>query len=210
MKPIRYRVLLVGQMSAKDKAEVTAKAAAMNSGPEAELASFRQTLPGLFVNENWQYEELDQRGRAAVLKYKGIEVALYFKRQVGEVEPLPTDPVPEGVLKDPIDAWVRLDLTGQSARQTAGRVGKQKKSVEEALTLAQQELLVKQALIDRLETDVFQLSKEVEKLMLDVARLKSQAKNQDVIGKKPSAPEGLKMPRPVRVPAPPARVRRRR
>src|ERR1035437_978991 len=103
MKPIRYRVLLVEQLSQADKLIISAKVSMMYSGPEAEMYSFRRTCKQhdeeksiKFVNENWQYEVLDRMGRVVALKYKGVEVALFVKRQLTEVEPVFDDPIQIG------------------------------------------------------------------------------------------------------------------
>lgn len=200
MKPIKYRVLLADQMSKSDRTEVAALVTTLYTGPEAKEKSCRLIAPGEWVNQNWQYEILDMRGRVGVLKYKGVEAAVFFQRQIGEVEPLPCDPVPEGVIKDPADAWVRLDLLGLSARQSGGRVGKQKKSAEEMLLLVQKELTVKQQLLDAIETENFHFKQDLEKRNEEIAKLKAELKAA-------KTPEGLGLPKPVRIPVPNAKAR---
>ena len=161
MKPIRYRVLLAEQLSQADKLMISAKVSMMYSGPEAEMHSFRRTCKQhdeeksiKFVNENWQYEVLDRMGRVVALKYKGVEVALFVKRQLTEAEPVFDDPIPEGIITDPQDAWLRLDVLGLSASKVSSLIGRQKKSLEEELHLAQQELAVKDKLLVAYEEEI--------------------------------------------------------
>jgi hypothetical protein len=160
MRPIRYRILLAAQLSQADKLTATAKVATLNTGPEAFKHSFQQ-IPGTprWIFENWQFESKDLKGDIWALKFKGAEVCMFYKRQITEVEPLPCDPIPEGVIRDPGDAWVRVDLMGLSARQVSTKVGKEMRSVSEQLALAEKEITAKQAVIDTLETQIFQNDK---------------------------------------------------
>ena len=164
MKPIKYRVLVAEQLSKADKVEVASKVAAIYTGPEACESSFHRKNPTQWVNEHWQYEILDRVGRVSVLKYRGAEVALFFKRQIQEFEPLPIDPIPEGIIKDPNDAWQRYDLFGLSARQVSARVGKANRNLEEELRLAEDSIKATQTLNDKLETENFRLQTEMNKL----------------------------------------------
>ena len=191
MKPIRYRVLLADQMSKADKIAVAAKVSTLYTGPEAKACSYRQIAPGQFENENWQYEIKDYRGQVGVLMYKGVEAAVFYKRQVTEVEPLPVDPVPEGVIRDPDDAWVRLDLLGLSARRAGGRLGKQKRAGDEALTLAEKELAVKEQLLGTIETENFNLRKDLEKKAAEIAKLRAELKSWKGVGGIPTSAIGI-------------------
>jgi hypothetical protein len=176
MKPIRYKVLLIDQLSKEDKLTIAAKVTTIFTGPEALANGYKQIAPGKFINEGWQVEIRDNMGHVVVMKYKGVEAALFYKRQTGEVEPLPVDPAPEGVITDPADAWVRLDLLGLSAREAGGRVGKQKKKSDENLLLAEQNLVLKEQLVGLLETEIFNLKKDLEKKNEEIAKLKKAAK----------------------------------
>jgi len=137
--------------------------ATLYTGPEAISHSFTRVEAGKWVHANWQFQYLDLLGRAAVLKFKGAEVALFFKRQIAEVEPLPSDPIPEGVIEDPADIWMRIDLLGMSAKQVTSKVGKDKRDLEQQLVLANQEIAAKQKLLDLQETEIFNLKKLSEK-----------------------------------------------
>jgi len=202
MKPIRYRVLLAEQLSAADKLTVAAKVSTMYSGPEAKSNSYQKAPDHSLVNDNWQFEVLDRLGRVVTIKYRGAEVATFIKRQVTEVELLPGDPIPEGVIKDPLDVWVRVDLLGVSARQIGSRVGKQKKSIEEELRLSQRHVEIQAALLQGLETDIFNLKKDFEKKDAQIAKLKAAAKAKPSLGEreKSSAPDNFALPKPVPVP----------
>lgn len=200
MRPIKYRVLLVDQMSKADKIAVAAKVSTLYTGPEAKSSSYRQIAPGQFENENWQYEIKDYQGQVGVLKFKGVEAAVFYKRQVTEIEPLPVDPVPEGVIRDPDDAWVRLDLLGLSARRTGVRLGKQKRAGDEALILAEKELAVKEQLLGTIETENFNLRKDLEKKTAEIAKLKAELKSWKTMGGLPATA--------IRIPPPNTKARR--
>lgn len=66
----------------------------------------------------WSYESVDLHGRIGLLKYKGIEIALFIKRQLSPHRISTETPVSERRLNNPDDAWMRLDLSGLSARQS--------------------------------------------------------------------------------------------
>jgi hypothetical protein len=67
---------------------------------------------------SWSYEKIDLHGRVGILKYKGIEIALFIKRQLSPHRISTETPVSERKLNNPDDAWLRLDLSGLSARQS--------------------------------------------------------------------------------------------
>src|SRR5580658_5794928 len=110
-EPIRFTVLTSSQMT-KDRLEmVTSALKTITSGSEA------MTLP---MKSGWSCTQLDREslGRCYVVAYLGIEVALFFKRQLTEIIPEPGEKTPEGVLQDPKEAWQRLDLLGRSAEKS--------------------------------------------------------------------------------------------
>jgi hypothetical protein len=67
---------------------------------------------------SWSYCEIDLHGRVGILKYKGIEIALFIKRQLSPHRISTETPVSERKLNNSDDAWMRLDLSGLSARQS--------------------------------------------------------------------------------------------
>ena len=132
MKPIEYPILLAGTLSARDRAQLTADAAFLLTGEQAQQLASNENL--------WQYFVLDERGNIGVLKYRGVDVFVFFKRQVTRVRPAPVDPVPEAILDDPEDAWVRLELLGPSSRQVNARLRSRQQVNEEELQLLRTEV----------------------------------------------------------------------
>lgn len=66
----------------------------------------------------WSYCDIDLHGRVGILKYHGIEIALFIKRQLSPHRIGPETPVSELKLNTADDAWMKLDLSGLSARQS--------------------------------------------------------------------------------------------
>ena len=108
---IRFTVLTASQMTKERQEMVAATLKTVTTGPEA------MTLP---ETPGWSCTQIDKNsyGRAYVVAYLGIEVALFFKRQLTEIIPEPGEKVPEGVLQDPKEAWQRLDLLVRSAEKS--------------------------------------------------------------------------------------------
>lgn len=106
---LRYTVLTHTQMSKADKALVESTIKTITTGSQA------MTLPN---TPGWACRRLDMHGRVYVVDYHGMEVCLFFKRQLTEIKLEPGDRFPEGVLQEPEDAWQRLDLLGQSAKKS--------------------------------------------------------------------------------------------
>ena len=122
---LRYTVLTSTLMHHTDKALVEGRLKVLNDGPNAMTVpklTYKDGNPENIKSENiisngWSCEILDQHRRVYLLAYKGIEVGLFFKRQLTEIKLNPGDHHPEGVLQDPIEAWQKLDLLGQSAKR---------------------------------------------------------------------------------------------
>jgi hypothetical protein len=112
--PISYKVLMVNQFNAVDLKEI-AKGLAHAISP----VKAKELLPQPGKRSVWSMRQISLVGNFDVqsLHYKGLEVAVFWRRQLSEVTPDPSDPVPEGVIEHPDDVWVRLDLIGKSARQ---------------------------------------------------------------------------------------------
>jgi molecular chaperone GrpE (heat shock protein) len=96
-----YKILQADQVRGTDRERASAVASFVRTAEDA------HKLAG---HEGFSYFGLDTRGRVGVVRFNGIEVALLFLRQVNEVEPGPSDPVPERTLKAPHDAWIQIDL----------------------------------------------------------------------------------------------------
>lgn len=91
--------------------------------------------------------------RALLVLYKGMEVAVYFKRQLTEIKLNAGDRYPEGVLQDPQDAWQRLDLLGKSAKQANVVVLNIQQRLEKENTLLQERIRTMTYLIQKHETE---------------------------------------------------------
>lgn len=61
-------------------------------------------------SEEWTFKSIDHLGRAYAMTYRGIEVALFFKRAVIAVDSEPCDPLPECSVDDIETVWVRVEL----------------------------------------------------------------------------------------------------
>lgn len=112
--PLSYRVLMVSQFTEKDMKEVAKGLLHAVTPKKAE-----DLLPRPGKPSSWSVKQISLVGDSNViaLRFKGLEVAAYWRRQTSEVIPAPEDPVPEGVLENADDVWVRFDLLYKSARQ---------------------------------------------------------------------------------------------
>ena len=108
--PLTYKVLSVDQLSELDKRIVTKQLAKLTNPLQAK----QMVQPGAV----WGYRALSLfPPECGLILYKGVHVAIFFKRTTEEIEPLPCDPVPAGALENPDDVWIKFDLLGKSARQ---------------------------------------------------------------------------------------------
>lgn len=142
--PISYRVLMVSQFNKEDQ-KIIAKGLLLAVTPEKAA----QLLPAPSKPTKWRLVKNSSVGLCGtfdvqILYYKGLEVAVFWKRQTSEVIPDPGDPVPEGILESQDDVWARMDLIHKSARQLVGVVG-------EDLKLMKSELASKDAQIQALQ-----------------------------------------------------------
>lgn len=150
-------------MSQRDKDHVAATLKPIVSGPEA------LTLPD---KPGWACEEVGTMGRVYIIKYHGIEVALFIKRQLTELKLQPGDRFPEHVLQDPIDAWQRLDILGPSAQKANLMVSTTMKSQASEMQNLNMRIQAADTLNDRLETEL--LHKEESRATI-AKQLKKQA-----------------------------------
>ena len=109
----------------------------------------------------WACQCLDQNGRVYILSYKGIEVALYFKRQLTEIKLNPGDHYPEGVMQDPSEAWQRLDIAGRSAKQANVVLTKMHERIEDENSLLTKRVNTLQQLNDKLEEEIKKKDKQI-------------------------------------------------
>jgi hypothetical protein len=166
---LRYTVLLLSQMGAKDKALVEATLKTTTTAPQA------LTLPAIehkdgdihnnkaenLITNGWAVTCIDQLGKCYVVSYHGFEVCLFYKRQLHVIKLNPGDKHPEGVCQDPEEAWMRLDLFGQSAKRANFVLTSSMNQLKEEKEILVELAKTKQALIDKLESELDKI--EVEK-----------------------------------------------
>lgn len=164
--PLRFTVLTASQLSDSDKETIRATMLMTVSGPEA------MTLPG--KGNYWACEQISNGYRQTlVLKFKGIEVALFYKRQLTVIEPQSESPGyhPEGVLQDPVEAWQRLDLLGPSAKKQNSVL----KSLHDRLAEENRLLAARVESLDAIasisDTNIVGLQKQVEGLQTRIKAL---------------------------------------
>lgn len=188
----KYRVLQVDMLKKEDRE----KAATIISFVQSDADAYK-----LAGNDGFAYKDLDLRRRVGVVTYKGVEVALLFKREIVEREPGPADPVPERTLKDPVGAWLQIDLLSADAvekrkgigdRLSAalaqasrlqmlwqGEEGRRKKAEEELEKIQKDKEMIK-GLRDRValfELEKKTTSSEMEGLRRDLQKEKDARKN---------------------------------
>lgn len=165
MKPIQYLVLQAEQLSKVDKEAVATQLVSIKDNTDALIRTSKE-----FCEQNWAYEVKDHLGRIGILKFKGAEVALLIKRQVVTLEPLPQDPVPEGIITDPNNAWMRIDLLGVSPRNIAAKAGKAVVVSQTTIDVMRRELEAKAELSDQYELELSKMRKKVADLELKLKK----------------------------------------
>jgi len=117
---MEYNSLTISEMSDKDRKYVLKQLIKINSADDVDqLIRNCYTSQGIPKSEIfWSYNKVDLHGRVGILKYKGIEVALFIQRQLTKKRIDTEHPISEVKLKDPKDAWMRFDLFGVSAQQS--------------------------------------------------------------------------------------------
>ena len=116
---IKYKVLSISQLSKAWIQTIRAVVKPLVSGTTAE-AYCRKTAYDLAlqgVKSDWAYTIIDHLGNAGIMTYRGIQVALFFKRQITEIAPAIGEKPPDNPITDPDDVWQRLDLLGPSAKK---------------------------------------------------------------------------------------------
>jgi hypothetical protein len=161
--PLTYRVLAVTQLNDKDKKLVTKTLVKVKTEADA------KKLVG--VGSKWGYKPLAyQTDRVGVITYKGIEVAVMYKRITLILEPLPEDPAPEGVLENPEDVWTRFDLFGVSVRQQHKLIRGEVESQEFEHGLLKIELAAKERIIAGMTQQVKGYQTILKKKVLEVIK----------------------------------------
>ena len=113
--------------------------------------------------QGWQLEPINYNGRTiGILKRYGVEVAVFWPRQITEVEPQPGDPPPEFELKIVGDLWQRLDILGPSARQANYFIKKKHDELEESKRLLEGRIFALEQQVSRLETALNRANNTIE------------------------------------------------
>lgn len=157
-----FPVLAIDKLSKEDKEVVRATTKTLTTAREAS---------GLVGQNGWTYENLDNRGRVGVLKNKGVEVALFFERQMIMEQPAPGDPLPERVLEDPVNLFQRLDIIGPSAKQANLFIKREVEQAKEKVELLENRVQNLQALADEFESQVHRKQQAIEGLNDRIAKI---------------------------------------
>lgn len=134
--PIEYRVLTTNQLSIDDLRYVLKTLATVRTFDDAKklIAHNSKNKWGLIVSV------MGFATTAAVVKYKGIEVALLYRRLTNIVVPAPEDPVPTGVLENPDDVWVSFLLIGAKDSKLKKLYNEETKEMSRSLAQANAEV----------------------------------------------------------------------
>jgi hypothetical protein len=134
LAPLFYYVLTVHQLNDKDQ-KIVDKALVLCTNP-VEAKKYLLKQPGFSYRDISLVKDFE----CGVLVYKGLAVALFYKRQVTKIEPEPMDPVPTGALESLEDVWARLDLFTKSPKQLVGSLKEELLEKERTILELQQQL----------------------------------------------------------------------
>lgn len=152
---LRHTVLTVSQMAETTKRKVQSILKPITTG------TLVKNIPdGL---NGWSVTVLDMFGRVLLVAFNGIEVCVFFKRQLTEVVLQPGDHVPEGVCQDPEEAWQRLDLIGLSAKKANLVIASQHDRLETENEFLKGRVQTLETLNDELESKYRRISQRKEK-----------------------------------------------
>ena len=166
-EPIRYTVLTASQMTSERVEMATSALKTVTTGPQA------MTLP---EKPGWACTQVGHGGRIYIVAYLGIEVCVFFKRQLTEIIPEPGEKVPEGVLQDPKEAWQRLDLLGRSAEKSNFVLTQTMRRLEETNRLLASSAKDVDDLNDALQHKIGHLTQDVRTLQSENATLEKHVR----------------------------------
>jgi len=98
---IAYKLLPTDALTKDQKEIIDTKVRSIKTGEDAEK------IAGV---DSFGYLKSFHPGVVGILTWRGVEVALFYKRQVISVESEECDPVPAIKIEDPREAWVRLEF----------------------------------------------------------------------------------------------------
>lgn len=127
--PMHYNILMVHQFNDQDQKTISKGLIKALTPEKAKvlLPTSKDSLLPRDKRSKWSLIAHSSVGLSGtfdlyILRFKGLDVAVFFKRQTSVITPEPEDPAPEGYVQDEDDLWARLDLFSKSARQLVGSV----------------------------------------------------------------------------------------
>ena len=97
-----YKVLAIDLLEPRVKQFVEMKLKQIQTAHQARSLSTGKT--------DWSYKVLDQHGNVGVLAFRGVEVALFYKRTATPITMEEMDPIPEGPGIAADKLWIRVEL----------------------------------------------------------------------------------------------------
>lgn len=165
--PVRYKVLSVRLLSEEDKKIVAKEVVKLVTPADIKklvgnpVIKHGRLMPSM--SSKWTYIPFGYYMPGGVLKYKGIEVAVFYRRTIEEIPVEAHDPIPEGWLEKEEDIWARFDLTGQSARVISGSVRDDLVTMERNLAVANAEIKSLTALLELKEKALIRVENKAGK-----------------------------------------------
>lgn len=165
-KGLTFQILPSSHLKPAEKAAVRAFIKPLLTGYQAEAIVYKEDpLSKKKGHEHgWAYKKMDLQGRVGVMSFRGMEVALFYKRQMTEIKPVPGEPIPENIIQEPTDVWVRFDLLGKSAREQNLFLAQRHSTYEESIKRMEEKVAAKDALIDAVEKSNKQMHRRIEVL----------------------------------------------
>lgn len=169
-----YRVFPTDMMQQAVIEQIDAKIRSLKTGDAAKDLALDGT-------NKWTVTETFPPGRVVILMHSGAEVALFYKRQVTSIQSdSDADPVPQCAIKDPLEAWTRLEFlhVKSSMNRTTWFLEKEKeysmkiKALEGLVENKGYENDALQKYISILNTQVFQQEAEIKTLGLQLQNYK--------------------------------------
>lgn len=117
---LKHTVLTCTQISPSNQEAIEATLKTLSTG--AQVLSLPDGQNGWSVRILQDFKADGMLGRAYVVNFNGIETALYYRRQLSEIKLLPGDTFPEKTLKDPDDAWVKINLLQERSAKQSNRI----------------------------------------------------------------------------------------
>ena len=194
---IRHTILTVNHYTKSEKDAIRAFVKPILTGDQAQelVWAVDPTSKKKGHEMGWGYVLLDSIKRCGVLTLKGIEVALFFKRQITEHIPGAGEPLPEGIITEPADAWMRLDLLGNSAREQNLFLATKHSMMEESIKAKDQQIAAKEIVNVHLEKQVFDKDNRIERQAKQIENLKKRLEPYENPKKQPTPKKGAKVVR---------------